>query len=492
MAGEDVPEAAPADGAALVVSLSPEVYGGSSPGAQDLAASNALNQGPSPNVLIREIPATFHTEKIGATFPVAPGPGVVSGTAGAPAWPVHDTSSTVLINGEPCVRNGSCYKMNNGNVDGVMTYDVGGVKVANESTLLPSATNPPIDVTEIERYLADPEGFVPTAPPATARLSPELAASLGVTPAAPPTFDEQWAAARLAQDRALMTHNPPPPPPSGFGYQAAGFVRGVGGGIKDLVVGTAELLFKSDRYVKDRMYGPAFDYVFDGNQWSWLPSGKRGQATAEALGATAEAVWENPGLIWDAMTQEVRDLWAAGEYGEAIGRSSVMVAEMFVGPKGAGRIARLSKMDPEVVAALEKKGVIDADEVAEAEKARHADEAAEVRQGEDGVVIEGDRTPEPEPVIADAYTEEGALAMGLKPAQLSPEMKAVYDNAPVGTSFYGLYDTSTGRVVFAPTDQANAARSAAGQSGHQGVGELFGMPTAMRQHDVLGFSIHKA
>lgn len=367
--GDGNVEAAPAAPNALVVSTYPDVYGGSSPGAQDLVGVNALNTAPSLDVYIHDYLATHHDGTIGSTAPVAPGPGVASGTSGAAAEPLWDTSSTVLINGSPCVRNGACHSMNNGNTTGLMTYQGSG---PIERKVIYGTSNPPLDLTEIERYLADPDGFDMSQAP-----WPGLDITLE------PMADYQ---ARVAAAEASQRS------------QVGGFFRGVGGQLWDTVKDTFEFAANTSQYTTDTLLSPigvVVDWATDNHPPEWLPSAARGQATSQAIADTAVAVAQNPGLLWDALTEDVRVLWAQGEYGEAIGRSSVMALELFVGTKGLGRARNLSNMSPDAVRALERRGVIDAEDVAEAEALRHADEAADAsRRGEDGVTIDGPRVLE--------------------------------------------------------------------------------------------------
>ena len=66
------------------------------------------------------------------------------------------------------------------------------------------------------------------------------------------------------------------------------------------------------------------------------------------------------------VSANIEDLWAAGEYGEAIGLGGVMVGEMFVGSKGLTRARNLADMPPEAVDALRREGIIDDADIAEA------------------------------------------------------------------------------------------------------------------------------
>lgn len=110
------------------------------------------------------------------------------------------------------------------------------------------------------------------------------------------------------------------------------------------------------------------------------------------------------------------------------------------------------------------------------------------------------RSPTRRPSLADQYPDgdelgddiRRALDDGVVPAELSDQARAAYAAAPEGTSFYGLYDTTTGRVVIEPGNVANAHRSqlTGGISGHQATGSLNGLPTD-GTHGVLGFTVVK-
>ena len=93
---------------------------------------------------------------------------------------------------------------------------------------------------------------------------------------------------------------------------------------------------------------------------------------------------------------------------------------------------------------------------------------------------------------ASPWEPAEALKGGVVPAELSDQAVSAYRAAPDGTAFYGLYDTSTGRVVMEPAAVANAHRAnlGAGASGHQAVGNLHGMPSTWG-HPYQGFSVMK-
>jgi hypothetical protein len=50
----------------------------------------------------------------------------------------------------------------------------------------------------------------------------------------------------------------------------------------------------------------------------------------------------NPGSIWNAMVEPVKQDWANGEQTKAAGRVTFMVVETIVGTKGAGRAASVA------------------------------------------------------------------------------------------------------------------------------------------------------
>ena len=76
---------------------------------------------------------------------------------------------------------------------------------------------------------------------------------------------------------------------------------------------------------------------------TWLPNANRGQRTIESIRSTAAMIWENPRLVWDAITDPIVKDWAEGRYGEAIGRGAFEVGSMFVGTKGLDKLGELAK-----------------------------------------------------------------------------------------------------------------------------------------------------
>jgi hypothetical protein len=158
----------------------------------------------------------------------------------------------------------------------------------------------------------------------------------------------------------------------------------------DITVETAEGALGVVNYAGDYMIGPFLDPL-TGGAVSWLPSGYRARASEAALEQALGTAWSNPGLVWDALTREVVDLWVCGNYAAAIAVGGIEALGFAIGPKGAGRIAKLSKLADSELDDLVKKGVIDLDEVAEAKKVRDGadgkgDEGALVKKRDDAAL----------------------------------------------------------------------------------------------------------
>lgn len=129
----------------------------------------------------------------------------------------------------------------------------------------------------------------------------------------------------------------------------------------DLVVETVEGAAGLLGYASDYVLGGWGD-LLTGGGIAWVPSAARARAAEAALEQGIVAAWEDPGAIVDALTREVVDLWACGNYGAALAVGSVEALGFAIGPKGAGRLSKLSKLTQRELDDLVKKGVISGEE----------------------------------------------------------------------------------------------------------------------------------
>lgn len=71
-------------------------------------------------------------------------------------------------------------------------------------------------------------------------------------------------------------------------------------------------------------------------------------------GATVSAIVNNPGLLWDALTKDVRNAWEKGERGKALGYLTFDVGSLAVGGPGVARGAATAPGKMKVVVAVAK------------------------------------------------------------------------------------------------------------------------------------------
>ena len=111
------------------------------------------------------------------------------------------------------------------------------------------------------------------------------------------------------------------------GRQVGGFVYGVGTGAVEMVKGTAELVWSVGKMTVGELIDP-----------------DAAQAERDKWGQVISVVVEDPGKLWDAITEPIVESWNRGDYGEAIGRGVFEAASTVVGPKGLNRIGTIGKV----------------------------------------------------------------------------------------------------------------------------------------------------
>ena len=175
------------------------------------------------------------------------------------------------------------------------------------------------------------------------------------------------------------------------GKHSWGFVKGVGGGVKDLAVGVYDI-------GKFGVQSGAIGYLTDREQFyaNWEAMGNAGGAAA----GWVPTIWNEPGQAWSdtkgvlgAMVEPITEPWGRGDYGEAIGRGAFEVAAIVFGPKGLDKAARAGSTGARV-AGLADDAVRLTDDVARAaadDAARAAGGAVDdvVRAGDDGLRVVG-------------------------------------------------------------------------------------------------------
>ena len=111
------------------------------------------------------------------------------------------------------------------------------------------------------------------------------------------------------------------------GRQVGGFVYGVGTGAVEMVKGTAELVWSVGKMTVGELIDP-----------------DAAQAERDKWGQVISVVVEDPGKLWDAITEPIVESWNRGDYGEAIGRGVFEAASTVVGPKGLNKIGTIGKV----------------------------------------------------------------------------------------------------------------------------------------------------
>lgn len=191
--------------------------------------------------------------------------------------------------------------------------------------------------------------------------------------------------------------------------QAKGAVVGVAKGGWEVV----QFAGATAQYGTDFVLGPATEGVFGlfgASPPAWLPSGSRYMQSTQTIGQVSQAIWNDPGLVWEGLKAPFVEAWAKGEYGEAIGRGAFDI----FGLKGLGKISGISKM----LGKLENAGHFEdvfkvlkrADTVLPDEFASQADELLNLGRTE-GKLNE----------LVDGARQAGALDDLLKLGKLTPE-----------------------------------------------------------------------
>lgn len=147
----------------------------------------------------------------------------------------------------------------------------------------------------------------------------------------------------------------------GFWRDVGDFFRGVGGGIwrsvGDIGNGLSEAGHQIYGFGKGGITGlwemgqGIANLAVSGYYLSPLgelldPAGHRSEV--EKWGNIIRAVRENPGAVWDAITQPYVDAWERGDYGEALGRGTVEVVVSALGAKGLDKLGKatvITKVD---------------------------------------------------------------------------------------------------------------------------------------------------
>jgi RHS repeat-associated protein len=109
--------------------------------------------------------------------------------------------------------------------------------------------------------------------------------------------------------------------------QIGGVFVGAYEGLSDMVTGLGG------------MVEGAWDLTF-----GWYFDPESAQDTWENLKGSMEAIWDNPTVLWEAITQPIIEDWQAGRYGEAIGRGLFEVGSVVLGTKGIDKAGKLSRL----------------------------------------------------------------------------------------------------------------------------------------------------
>lgn len=187
--------------------------------------------------------------------------------------------------------------------------------------------------------------------------------------------------------------------------QVGGFFKGAGevvwetgAGIVDLGVGLAKTAYDTSPLgvAADAWEGATGDQLPD-----WAPSADRGNQRLESAWETASTIARNPGLLVDAIVDPIKEDWANGNYGEAIGRGVAEAVLTVVGTKGADKAAKGARAAGA------------ADDVADAARAAdHAADAGRVGHGlsqsqlDDVVAIEKGLRPDPSTYLPAQYIDD--------------------------------------------------------------------------------------
>ncbi|MGF1527946.1 MAG: hypothetical protein ACFCBW_14315 [Candidatus Competibacterales bacterium] len=77
---------------------------------------------------------------------------------------------------------------------------------------------------------------------------------------------------------------------------------------------------------------------------AWLPDMDRGADTLQGVADVASAIVQNPSLVWEGIKEPYVEDWAAGRYGEAIGRGVFDIGGMLLGTKGLDKLGKAGKL----------------------------------------------------------------------------------------------------------------------------------------------------
>jgi hypothetical protein len=434
------PEAAPTAPDATVVGLYPDFrQQGGSVVAQDVVSVDATDEAHSGDVVITGHCASHNNARLQQTVPGGPGAGVSSGCTGGYSRPQSGSSSTVLVNGEGCVRHDTVFEMNcagpegPSNTVGKMVYDRGSERFGNHDYTSVDQLDPPVVPTSAEIAAAEAEEM-------------------------------------------------------GIGGHLWGGVKGFGRGAWDAVKGAAQLAAGGAQYSTDYVLGGPVDLITGGAyDYEWLPSARRARGTEQAISDTAKAIYDDPGIVWDALTEEVVNLWDQGKYGEAIGYGSSQVLEALVGTKGASKLRFLSKLDDAELDTLVKKGAISADDAAEARR---------IREVGDGVVIHRKHSTEifDEADVAPNQVNEGFTFRG---DQHSPEELAAADgfhpsnpDANISLDAHMAYERPNGSQWISTSQDQWIAEQYAWRPNAMPLDKAYERIRGMPDGSVIGYNYH--
>ncbi len=298
--GVPPPEAAPATSDATVVSTYPSFYqyGGCVAG-QDIIALESSDAEASRDVFFNDFPASHGGARLTHTSPPAPGPGVKSGAIGGGAWPDANMAGTVLVDGEPCVRDGTTFLMScagpegTPNTTGKMVYETKAPDLSRRSEFLSTLKS---NGEGIARGFFEDVRFV---------------------------YDTLGGSAVAAAK------------------QAAGLVPDH---VAEEMGGWADAVAQSDAYAA---IAPALQVHADvmGAAWDHFgPDLARSAAVTQGRHDTIVGIYEDPWLLWDAV-EESRPVQLVGEgrYGDAFDNVAAHVVTAAVGLVFGSKLPRYGK-----------------------------------------------------------------------------------------------------------------------------------------------------
>ncbi|WP_156753515.1 polymorphic toxin-type HINT domain-containing protein [Actinokineospora pegani] len=115
--------------------------------------------------------------------------------------------------------------------------------------------------------------------------------------------------------------------------QTGGFVQGLLVAGKDAVVGTADL---------------AVDFAQCSPAWAATDAVSACVGNAVTIASVTDAAVDDPvdfaGGVWDGMTQDIRNAWNDGRYGEAAGLASFELIDLLIGSHGATKARHVDKL----------------------------------------------------------------------------------------------------------------------------------------------------